>query len=199
MRAVLGKPGTWQNLGHGARYPRDGSLHFCSGAQAESLSPHSPSRVECFWCVSQTLNCPLSRFPTIGSLFFLYLLWKRPSSYVSPWQVFGNRPAHQEEAPEFQWVRAGPCQGEVLLGPHRTHHSAEGQGQKWLVGEGSTYCCCCLEESSLFRNSFESPKQQYLQKPKNIIEGKIFYFSTLVQNVDLKILTEYLYKGYINN
>lgn len=26
---------------------------------------------------------------------------------LSPYQIFGNRPAHQAGAPDFQWVRAG--------------------------------------------------------------------------------------------
>lgn len=54
-------------------------------------------------------------FSTVGSLSYLYLFWKRPSSHVSPWQEFGNRPAHQEGV--SSWERAGPPGGDMLLAP----------------------------------------------------------------------------------
>lgn len=47
---------------------------------------------------------------------------------LSPWPVFGNRPAHQEGAPDFQWVRAGSCGDDVLLAPTAPTAQRGGRG-----------------------------------------------------------------------
>lgn len=67
------------------------------------------------------------------SIFLDFLLWAfsllLPAlKEASNWQ----QTCPPRGAPEFQWVRAGPCGGEVLAGPHNCHHSAGGRAQGGL-------------------------------------------------------------------
>lgn len=89
-RTSLAPGRTWDGTYHPTGAQTIWQSVSASGRHAQTLLPHSTSRVECFWCVSQTLNCLLFRFSTVSSLSYLYLLWKRPSSYASPCQEFGN-------------------------------------------------------------------------------------------------------------
>lgn len=63
---------------------------------------------------------------------------------LSPWQVFGDRPAHQEGASDFQWVRARSCGDDVLLVPTAPTAQLGGRA-KGDLGRGgvtgSTHCC----------------------------------------------------------
>lgn len=156
--AVLGKLGTWQDLGQGARHPKD-TQPIWKSTFLLVLHKHTRSCLILLlgWSVScHTLNCSLFRFPTVGSLSYLCLLWKRPSSHAVTLAVFGNRPADQEGPPYFQWGEGWATWGDVLWAPTAQLESRTKGGLGWRAG--NNIHCCCWEGIQFI----QVPKQQYL-------------------------------------
>ena len=105
-----GKPGTWQDQAWGRaapQRPNSGSLQLLLAARKFTRPPRSTPRVERCWCASHALMGNIFSGLPPTKLLRSFSDSGGPPHMLSPYQIFGNRPAHQAGAPDFQWVRAG--------------------------------------------------------------------------------------------